>query len=197
MAVGDTYRLTCVWHREGREDVAVNNFYFRQDSLTILDTPEEDLVEAFKLNVQAAYIGCVTNFLVLFKYAVAKAPDFLTSHEDFITPVAGGRSGDPLPPRTSGLLSLRTGDLTRRGRGRVYLPPASEADSTNGFVATAYFNLMVELAHDLTVDMPAESIVVASWQPMMWSKADAEAKEVTSILIRDRWKSQRDRDGIY
>lgn len=196
MAVNDTYRLTVTWGGVISDHKAVNQFYFKQNDDLVFDTPGEDLVEAFRAKVEVNYVGAVTTALAIEKYAVAKAPLFLTEFEDNPTPISGGLSGDPLPPRTAGVIAYKSADLTARGRGRIFVPPASEAFSGGGTLTSgliAQYNTIITGLED----MATPGILYASWVPMMWSTADQLAKVITQFIVRTRWSSQRDRTDLY
>lgn len=45
-------------------------------------------------------------------------------------PVVGGIAGDPLPPQAAVVVTLRTANRGRSGRGRIYISGFSEGDST-------------------------------------------------------------------
>lgn len=198
MAIGDTYRLTVVTGREDLPVTCVNHFYFQQANALIFDTPGQDLVAAWQNYCESTYRALFTNFLVMRRYSVGKAPSFETEHEfTFTTTVAGIGTGEPLPPRTSGLLSLRTPTLSKRGRGRNYLPPATEADNGNGKPTAAYITKMNNLGIAIMEDMPSINVLFAIWVPQMWSKADQVARPVSQIIARTSWASQRDRSGLY
>jgi len=195
VALNDVYRLWIVLRRSAVHPACINNFYFRQDSVLIFDTPGEDLVQAWIATAEPAYIDLFTSFIAITQYQAAKAPLFLTEHIADFVGTAGTLTGDPLPPRTSICLSNRTIDLSRRGRGRVYLPPASESTNTDGHPASAYVTSVFDFG-DLLLSGIGDEITTALWTPMMWSEADQEAKQITSFFVTPAWRSQRDRDGI-
>lgn len=53
------------------------------------------------------------------------------------TIIVGEVSGDPLPPQAAVVVTLRTANRGRSGRGRIYLSGFSEADSIGAQVAVA------------------------------------------------------------
>lgn len=195
MAIGDVYRLRVVLRRSFVHPACINNFYFKAETITIFDTQEEDLVQAWQLSAETAYRNCFTNFIAITQYQVAKAPDFNTAFVLDLAGTPGNLTGDALPPRTSFVLSWRTAVLSKRGRGRVYLPPASEADNSSG-APTAGYRTTVSNFGDLLIGGIGDALTTAQYTLMMWSPADQVAREVTSHFSVGGWGSQRDRDGI-
>jgi len=196
MAINDVFRLRAVWRRTTDGPAMVNAFYFRQVAALIFDTPEEDLVDAFKTSVQPAYVAVVTNTVALVEYQVAKFPDFLTSFIDDTVEEGGALTGDPMPARIAGVLSYRTADLSRRGRGRVFLPSPNEASNTAGAPTTSYLALVDEIRAELG-DLFTDIIFHAGWEWRMFSPADQLTKAVTSSESVGRWGTQRDRADVY
>jgi len=197
MAVNDIYRLNVITANNPSIAVAVNGFYFRQRTALILDTPEEDLVAAFQEECEFNYLNTFTSAMFLIKYQVGKSPEFATAFEVFDGVQHGGLTGDPLPPRNCAVLSKKTSDFSRRGRGRTYLPPASESVSSGIGLTTGYRTALTDFAANVQDDMNAETLTHAGWQHVLWSEADQEAKTVTSYIINLRWASQRDRGNLY
>lgn len=197
MAVGDTYRLTVVWSNAPGLPTAVNQFHFRQVDTLVLDTPGEDLVGAFQEEVQAAYASLVTNALAIRRYSVAKAPLFLTEHVLEGIGVGGTASGDAMPPQSTGIIEIRTADFTRRGRGRFFIPPGVESFNGLGKPTSAYRTSLGDVAANLMADMNTTTIGHSAWELMLWSRADQEAKLVTTAFGGAFWGSQRDRNRLY
>lgn len=196
MAVGDVYRLTVVAGVSFREQRVINQLHFKQLDGLVFDTPGEDLVQRWQGQVQSAYAALFTNLITILSYKVAKAPLFETEYELTGVNVTGGLTGEPLPAVTSGIISLYTATLNRRGRGRIYLFTPNEAASqgngpTSGWLANAAtFNTNVFGMADTNVNY-------ARWQLHMWSVADQTAREVTRMITRTVWGTQRDRRFVF
>jgi len=195
MAVHDIYRMRIVLRRSAVHPACINNFYFEQLDALILDTPPQDLYQAWAASFEAAYCALFTSFIAITQYQFAKAPLFLTEEVFDFTGVPGTLTGDPLPPRTSICLSNRTADFSRRGRGRVYLPPASESTNTNGSPVNTYVESVRDFGDSL-LPFIGDGVTTSRWSPNMWSEADQLAKEIVSFFVTPQWTSQRDRDGI-
>jgi len=197
MAVGEFYKLTAIWRQATDAPAAVNEFLFEQLDALIFDTAGEDLVDAFRSTCEVAYLACVTGSIALVEYKVAKAPLFLTEYIDDAVEIAGSLTGDPLPARIAGLINKRSADLSRRGRGRTFLPPANEAANTAGAPTVGYVATMQAFADAMMIDMPALSITNSGWRPALWSEADQVAKAVTQMTAKGRWSSQADRENLF
>jgi len=197
MAIDDVFRLTCIWRRDVDTPSAVNVFHYRQQDALVFDTPEEDLWEAFQDQVLDTYASLVTNQLVLRRVTIGgPGAPFATTFE--AEPgVQGTLTGDPLPPRTAQLVRLKTATLTRRGRGRLFLPPANEAAGSGGALSAPHFNALGIFAADILNGMNTITVTTSAWQLMLWSPADQDAKEVTDTIAVSRWSSMRDRKDIY
>lgn len=196
MAIGDVFRLKLIWRKTTTSPAAVNDFYFKQLDTLILDTPEEDLWEAFETEIIPQLTQLITNQLALVQVQIGLAPLFLTSFVLDNPPISGTASGDALPARTCGLLAYRTADLTRRGRGRVFLPPSSETlNGASGAPSSAYITQM-EVVHSALAALASGTISYAGWQHCLWSVADQAAKDVTQYVSRGYWGHQGDRKNI-
>jgi hypothetical protein len=196
VAVGDYFRLTAIWRNSADSAHAVNRFHFEQRTALILDTPEEDLVEAFTLNMLAEYIALVTSLLTLDTIFVGQGPGFETSYAVGNFGQGGQLTGEALPPRTSASITYKTALLSRRGRGRIYLPPANEASSLGGTVGSSYQSALNSLI-DGWEAMDTETVNHAGWTPIMWSEADQTKRTITQFSAAIRWRSQRDRSDLY
>lgn len=197
MAIGDVYRLTAVVQANATAPKCINQWYFRQEAALVFDTPEEDLVGAFIGECQTLYRGLFTNGLEVFQYAVAPVTTFETSYIEDVSGAIGTLTGEPLPPRVAALISFRTADTSRRGRGRTFLPPANEASSQGSTAVSAYRTTMDDFGNAMLNLMSVTTAFHSGWTWMLWSKADQQAKEVVSYIVRAKWSSQRDRGEIY
>lgn len=197
MAVGDIYRLGCIWRKSLDLPVCVNNFVYRQENALVLDTPEEDLFEAFIAKVVPSYRAIVTNVISLSRMTLGQSPDFAVFAERDGLTFSGTGSGDALPPRTSGVITLKTATISRRGRGRWFMPPAAEAGSGGGIMSTGHAEASDTFADAALNEMLDGGLAYASWQLCVWSEADQVARPVTSYVIRTHWSSQSDRGELY
>jgi len=194
MAIDDVYRLTIILRSTAEGPIVANTLTFRQMNAIVFDTPEHDLVEAWKAEAENAYLEQFTNRLTVFNYKVGKAPDFATSYQTDETGLVGHLSGDSMPIRTAGVLSMRTALLSKRGRGRMYLPPANEAgNGSDGHPTSGYIDNMIFLGDAIMGMATSLSILYAHWAWSVWSKTNQSAEDVTAFAARNFWGSQRDR----
>ena len=198
MSVGDKFRLKVTFKSDTSERVAQVTPVFSQEGEPIFDTPEEDLVGAFQEECEALLLACVTASLRLVEYAVVPLPGTAAS---FVLSLGGAgpvgtQGGDPMPPRTATILSFRSPTAGRRGRGRMYLPPASEASNTAGHPTSGHLAAGDALGAAMIGDMPSLSITHLPWVWYIQSLADADFKPVSAYVTRDYWGTQRDRTNI-
>lgn len=196
MAIGDVYRLTAVAGVSFREQRVINQLHFKQTLALVFDTPGEDLVSRWVAQVQGAYTALFTNLITVLTYKVAKAPDFDTEYELTGVNATGGLTGEPLPAVTSGIISLYTATLSRRGRGRIYLFTPNEASSQGNGPTSGYLTSMAAFNTAL-FGMATENINYATWELNMWSVADQTARPVTRAISRTVWGTQRDRRFVF
>jgi hypothetical protein len=197
MAVNDVLRMICVWRKTIDSPTAINRFHYRQENALVLDTPEDDLWDAFLTKVVPLYRGLVTNQLTLSRVTFGYAPTFETIKELDSLTLSGTATGDPLPPRTSGVITLKTALPTRRGRGRWYMPPGVEAGSAGSVMTATHLTASENFTEAALDTMLAGGVTHANWQLCMWSEADQVARPVTSTVVRTLWGSQRDRRELY
>lgn len=193
MASGDVYRLKILCLDTASNLTAENSIAFRATSSTVLDTQQEDLVERFIDEVQLDYTACFSSRYYIVKYTVVDLPANLVSYEHDVTPENGLLTGDMLPVQTSALISIKTTKLGRRGRGRVFLPPASEAvNQAEGLVASSQITSMNTLGTVL-LGMNTINLAYATYEVGVWSQADQEFAPAVSIVARNKWATQRGR----
>lgn len=195
--IGDIWRVSCIWKRTTNGSACVNNWHWRQDTLTIFDDPAEDVWEAMQLGFMIQYQDIVTNLLALVDVRVSKAPDFVVEYTAQPTTISGTHPGNAMPPRTAGILSLRTDLISRRGRGRIFLPPPGEGfNAANGNPDVDYILNADQLA-DFMVNGIGDGLTTAQYTGAVWSKADGVGRVVTGAKTQGYWGTQRDRAKIF
>jgi len=194
MAIGDKFRLKVTFKSDISAFVAQVTPVFSQEGALFFDTPEEDLVGAFREECEALLLACVTNALRL-----VPLPGQASSHTLALglAGPAGGQGGDRMPPRSASILSFRSPTPGKRGRGRMYLPPASETSNTAGHPTGAHVTALNDLGQSMISDMPSISVTHAPWVWYIHSLADGDFKPVSQFVGRDYWGTQRDRTRIY
>lgn len=196
MAVGDILKLTAIWSRAPHIRVIVNEWAFRQDSALVLDTPEEDLLTAWRDKIEADYIALVTDFLTLSTYKISYLPANDTVLAESVT-LAGGSVGDPMPAYQSFFIRERTQNFTRTGRGGFFMPPTVESANTNGNPNTGYINPTMAMAELIRTDMAAGGLTYANWTWGVYSRKDGTLYPITSITNNGKWSHQVDRQNAY
>lgn len=113
---------------------------------------------------------------------------------------AGTFGTDPLPGQVSGIITKRSADGSRKGRGRVYCPfPPLEACDAAGNPAVAYLAAMNAYA---TQVLDSQSVVgnagTIVMKPVIANRPILSGgfKEITSFVVRGRFATQR-RRGDY
>lgn len=114
---------------------------------------------------------------------------------DGTTSGPGTRGADLLPKQIAAVISLRTAEATRRGRGRMYIPFPSETDNTSaGLPVAAYGTDLVNLAalqNDLiTVTAGGGTLVMT---PVIFRRSDGTTRVITQVNARSIWGTQRRR----
>lgn len=190
MAVNDFYRLNCIWRQTGTENYAVNGFTYRATEPTIFDTQEQDLVEAFKLDVETLYNDIVHEDFQLVRYQVVPKPGGTVAYEVGAA-VSGQQTGERLPSQIAGLISWRTGVPGRSGRGRTYLPPINEGSQSDGYMSTTYFDAVTAFA--TAAKEIGNHISTAVYELAVWSEKQGVGRVVTSFRVEALLASQRGR----
>lgn len=101
----------------------------------------------------------------------------------------GSSAGEPLPPATSGLLQLHTGQFVggREIRGRMFWPYPTEDQNSGGVPITAYKDTLTAFAEQL------QGISGANGAWVVYSRAHARAEYITSWASWNEWASLRSR----
>lgn len=184
MAINDIFRLA-VEGRGPQDQQLVNTLYFKQNTLTIFDTPSEDLAQAY--DIAAVQSGLFTALFHANNSVVSLSVRGITDPDvgfDFLypTPVPGDGTGDMLPPISSCVVTWNTGFIGRAKRGRNYIWPTSEANQSQGVFGSGYLTGVSAYA-DAIQEM-GDGIVTASWTHVVWSGTLTEAFDVISSTPR-------------
>lgn len=191
MAVGDIYKLSAIWQTSGNA-VAINSWHFQQEDALVLDTPGEDLVEAFQTEVQASYRQMVSNVYSLVRYEVRGRTDPTYGFDFDVSGVVGAITGEALPFQTAPLISWRTALIGRANRGRTYLPPTGESQASSGVLIAGFLAGMDAFIQDM-LDMNTTTIEHAAWELGIYGGVTPTFKPVVSGLSRTLIATQRRR----
>jgi hypothetical protein len=104
-------------------------------------------------------------------------------------PIVGADAGDPTPPQTAALVSLRTANIGKSYRGRVFLPPIAVGDLTATLEMASAF--AVGLGNQFETFL--NTLAVDAFIPAVYSKKLDIATEVKSIKVDRRLRTQRRR----
>lgn len=147
MAVGDVWKIS-IWCTLGNQ-AAVNVRYYRVRLQPGGDMTAISVAGFFNTTFSTPYRAVMSvNAFFYGVHAMKWRPAPPQVGAVSATAGQGGTvAGDVLPGQVSGLISLRTTNATRRGRGRVYIPFPSEADTgAQGNPTAAYLTNLGNLA---------------------------------------------------
>lgn len=108
-------------------------------------------------------------------------------------PTAGSSAGDQMPSYVSGVLSLRTGLVGARLRGRLFTWPAGEsANSPVGTPEPAWVSLANLFGAALRAPLVAGTAPdQTSLEPVVLSRVGGMSTPLASVLVRDEWGTMR------
>lgn len=130
------------------------------------------------------YLGCRVTLL-------ATATDLQSYHP--MSSVGAGTSDTRMPPSLAGCVTLRTGERSRRGRGRMYWPIIRQAGVTEAETFTLNPTFRTGLQTNFQAYLTALGSTVLP--PAVVSRKDGLARAITSISVDSRVDHQRRRDG--
>ena len=103
--------------------------------------------------------------------------------------LAGTSMSENLPPQTSAVISLRTALPTRRGRGRMYLPPmTTDAEITAGVIDATSTDRMSLAAKGML-----ESLITSTYIPVIAHRDLASTTNITACDVSNIFGTQRRR----
>lgn len=194
MSAGDIFQVRALWVQPTTLLTVENSFYFKQGiEVLILDTPEEDLVQAFEDEALNPYQQCIHSNYGIVSLSVYQVPSFLLAFQKDEGTLAGGQGGDMMPPEVAGGLVVRSAHLGRRGRGRLYLGPPSESVNTSiGRPNSTETGIMTTFG-DALLSMNFSTLTHISWEYGVWSNADQAFYPAVNFSPALSWWTQRGR----
>ena len=191
MAIGDIFKLAVVGAGPQGQQL-VNTFHYRQQSTLILDTPGEDLVQAFQEHVEPFFLGPISLACELQQYQVRGITD-ITYGYDYILPAAlpGGSSGQCSTPMVALIITWRTGLIGRSYRGRSYLWPVSETHIDAGQIDGSLMTDVTVLTQKL-IQIPL-TVGHSDWKLVLWSPTRNAHNDITQGVVRSYLGTQRRR----
>jgi len=193
MAIGDVLRLAVVSKDNTGQNSIVNVFHFRQSAVLILDTPFEDLAQAWLDQVLGVYKACMT---ASYEVVQLQPRSLEVPASGIDVPVTGGTgtlSGSQnLPHQIAPIITWRTPFVGRRFRGRSYMPVITEDHQNDGVIDSTLTGLLEDFA-DAMLGMAAETISSAGWELVIHSVAGSADTPVTAYAVRPLLGTQRKR----
>jgi len=105
--------------------------------------------------------------------------------------LAGTATDDSMPQETSPVLSLRTANASKRGRGRCYLPPLTEAsDAGNGLMVSGSQTQIATAGQAMV-----QSLNGAAYQVVVWHRDLLTGDPVIAVDVADAFRVQRRRQN--
>lgn len=161
---------------------------------------EQDVVAAFKTNVSAKYIGLINNQAKFNGTTLRKwlSPNWGAYYYSGVL-LTGTAGVDALPRQSAGIVSWRTPNAGRRGRGRTYIPFPAEADNdTDAIPSTGYITNVVALANRLinTGAMVITGANVATFALLVYSRDLGVFEQVDHYVTPRKWATQRRRGSF-
>jgi len=105
--------------------------------------------------------------------------------------LAGTATGDSMPGSTCPVLSLRTANASKRGRGRCYLPCLTEASNAGDGRIVSASQTQIATAGQAMV----QSLNGASYQVVVWHRDLLTGDPVTAVDVADLFRVQRRRQN--
>jgi hypothetical protein len=166
MAVGDVSKLIVRLSFQGNEFRPGMHFEH-----TLADQPLTSLISAWRGSVETEMLACMSAQCFVTGYEVQdKKPGTASSVEVIVTPpVAGTAIGDMLPPQDAIVFSFKSALKTRRARGRVYWPGASEDQHTGGVLTASgqlpWDTFRTAILADFVGTTPPSAFRLVTWSP--------------------------------
>ena len=106
--------------------------------------------------------------------------------------------GNSAPLQDAGIISLRTANVGRAYRGRVYVPFLAQASiDVNGQALAAYTVSLLDLGNDYTQNVVVVGATgTTTLQPLLWHKKTNSGTTLTHYLVRNGIGTQRRRGAF-
>lgn len=142
MAVGDLYQVRLIFGNASTGELLSTGFHIRQDLVTAPGMAQVGTAVKNWWNIAGtgtAEKGRHPDEVTLDRVTLRRVVPDEPIEQSYTTglPIPGTSAGDPLPPQTAILASLRTALIGRSYRGRMFLPPTTESFLSSGASLTA------------------------------------------------------------
>lgn len=202
MAAGEFYRVTLVFSDATTSGVITSAFHVEQDSSAGFDVGDiEGAVVAWwntELNSSGLTAGQKqihdsTTALTSVKLRKIDPLEPVETEDTTGLPISGTSGGDPMPSNNCVLISLRTAQIGRRYRNRMYLPAPGEAEVEPDFTLAEAENIaqqFVGLVGELQ-SIGAGGLSIA--RVSAYSAALGTGNDVTNVKVDRILRTQRRR----
>lgn len=205
MAIGDVFRVVAVFSDGTTGKEATTGLHVEQVAVSAppIGTIGPDVVDWW--NVDLAGAGSAQknfhpNDIALIRVEMRRVDPLEALIQTYSAglPITGVETVDPLQAGSALLVSLRTANIGRRYRGRMYLPRISEAENDTSGGLTAADALLVANQMKTFLD----TLLVDSARPIVYSPEDLGAtppragtlkSPISDVFVDRRLRSQRRR----
>lgn len=195
--VGDKWQFTFVSRQGGQNGLNVK--YFQVDAVTGIDRPIQAFIDVVSAAAAGLYIPLLAS-QANYRGLVARELGTLLP-QLWVSGVGTGPGtavGDPLPPQTCGLITVRGAGAARRNHGRIYIPfPAEDDNAVNGGISVTYAtragNLGSFFVDPSTFTMPAPPFTVNGRWYIAGNRGTGIPVYIVSRQVRGFWGTQRRR----
>lgn len=187
MAIGDTYRVTVLFDQNATNRLNSTRYHIRQDAII---APSIGDVVTLTTNwwngiKDRFYAGLSLDHVELRRIDPLEATIQSSSSG---MPIAGTASGDELDPQSAVVVSLRTANIGRSYRGRMFLPALAESMQDSGLMGTG---VGADIANE-TLNL-VQAGAAAGYPLVVWSATLNVATEVTQVKVDQFLRTQRRR----
>jgi len=191
MAAGDFYNLI-IEYTFNETDIYRNVLAYKTIIGPITGTEQEALVDDWYAQCQSTFAAILPSSWAVVGVRSRGITDPLVGF-DSTTRFNGTRSGQALPPYTTGIINFRTGLVGRRFQGRNQLPAPVETDQENGILSSGYIEDATDYGLSLEVLMDAGTGLIEHFQHVVYSKEEVDGTPVTAYLVRGKTGLQETR----
>lgn len=189
MALSDVFQATIAMNVQGQE--VVNVLHFEQTSGDGPIAPNRDLCLAIEASLIPVYKLCTSEDLTFEAIKAHRVKPSIAG--TYVHPISGSGqvTEDTLPPNNSVLATLYTTNLTRAGRGRIFMPGVPDTFQNRGRLVVAGADLYVDFLAALL--LPVQAGLGATFQAGVCNPPDGDFHDYTSHELRSRVNTLRSR----
>lgn len=197
-AIGDV--VETVFRSQNVEQAGINVRHWTVTAAAPASMTDQDVANQFQALVGPLIAACMGSNSNMLQTAVRKVNGVpIGAQTPSNTPTIPGAvvSGD-LPRQTSGLITLRTLTIGRKGRGRMYVPfPPTTLSDVNGQPTAGYLTALTALRNVVGANVVlTDGVNVMTFQPCLYKRGALVGTPVTSAVNRLSWATQRRRGSF-